>query len=187
MTGLIQNKWWYKSTAKERDASGHDMGKKSGSFCDWPFLQFLFVHQPSSSLNPVLLDFYGYFITKAPLNKSLAIGNETQFPGLLSFLEIRGWGGKFQPSHHDWSPISHYSSLGTIMTVPFPNHLSLCPPPFRPHCFFILYPINTLSSSPSGRQIWDWFSHLFAGYLVNKHAFHCKLQCLSVWVGCTLG
>ena len=170
-------------------ASGHNMGKKSWSFCDWHFPQFLFVHQPSSSLNPVLLDFYGYLITKAPLTKSLPIGDETQSPALLSFLEIRGWGGKFQPSPHDWSPLSRYSSLGTMMTVPFSNQLFLCLPHFRPHCFFILYPINTLSPSPSGKQIWDWFSHLLAGCLVNKHSFHCKPQCWGkscTQVSCTV-
>lgn len=46
---------------------------------------------PVSSLNPILLDIYGGFITQAKLTKSLAIGNRqlTQPPALLHSLETR--------------------------------------------------------------------------------------------------
>lgn len=46
---------------------------------------------PVSSLNPILLDIYGGFITQAKLTKSLAIGNRqlTQPPALLHSWETR--------------------------------------------------------------------------------------------------
>lgn len=46
---------------------------------------------PVSSLNPILLNIYGGFITQAKLTKSLAIGNRqlTQPPALLHSLETR--------------------------------------------------------------------------------------------------
>lgn len=37
----------------------------------------LYAHHPGSPLNPVLLDFYGGFITQAWLIRALAIGDRT--------------------------------------------------------------------------------------------------------------
>ena len=46
---------------------------------------------------------------------------------------------------------------GTLITSPFPY---LQGPSSTPKTTLLLYPINISSPSPSGRQIWDLFSHL---------------------------
>lgn len=52
------------------------------------------VHQPRSSLDPILLRFYGGFITKAWLIKALAIGSWFNLQSLSLPLEVRGLGQK---------------------------------------------------------------------------------------------
>ena len=48
----------------------------------------------------------------------------------------------------------------TVITTPFSNQLSSHSPCLWLTCSFILYPTNTPSPLPSGRQIWDMFSSL---------------------------
>ena len=63
------------------------------------------VHQPGNSPNPVHLVFYGGFIKKAWLSKSLAVGEWSHFSAPCPRPGVMGWGvevghWKFQPSNH---------------------------------------------------------------------------------------
>lgn len=62
------------------------MWERAGGFCALPRLATLpaphCVHQPENSLNPVLLSFYGDFITQSSLIKSPAIGNQVNLQPL---------------------------------------------------------------------------------------------------------
>ena len=63
--------------------------------------QYPRIHQSGSSQNPILLGFYGGFITAAWLINSLAIWDWTQSQVPLPSQEVRsGWDWKFQSSNH---------------------------------------------------------------------------------------
>ena len=77
-----------------------------------------------------------------------------------------------------WRSMQHkYTCMEHWWPHLVPTSKDLSPHP-RPPCFFIPY---TSSPSPSGRQIWDLFSHIL-GCLVNKLLLCCKPQYFRVWL-----